>query len=65
MTIAVKGPAEKPASKQEAVIFSQNRRRSGWLSCHRSMTALPMMLEPLIGPQKRLSQEIARLSPIT
>ena len=43
----------------------QKKRKSGWPSGHKSMTTLPMMLEPLIGPQKRLSQEIARLSPIT
>jgi hypothetical protein len=43
----------------------QKKWKSGWPSCHRRMTTLPMMLEPLMGPQKRLSQEMARLSPIT
>jgi len=29
----------------------QNLRKSGRLSCHNTSTTLPMMLEPLIGPQ--------------
>jgi hypothetical protein len=33
--------------------------------CHHTSTTLPMMPEPLIGPQYRLSHEIARLSPST
>jgi hypothetical protein len=43
----------------------QNRWKSGWLSCQNVSTTLPMMLEPLIGPQYRLSHESARLSPST
>jgi hypothetical protein len=41
----------------------QNLRKSGRSSCHNTSTTLPMMLDPLIGPQYRLSHEIARLSP--
>jgi hypothetical protein len=41
----------------------QNLRKSGRSSCHNTSTTLPMMLEPLIGPQYRLSHESARLSP--
>ena len=29
----------------------QNTRKSGWVLCHHTSTTLPMMLEPLIGPQ--------------
>ena len=43
----------------------QNRRKSGWLSCQKVSTTLPMMLEPSIGPQYLLSHESARLSPST
>jgi hypothetical protein len=41
----------------------QNLRKSGWSSCHHTSTTVPIMLEPLIGPQYRLSHESARLSP--
>ena len=41
----------------------QNLRKSGWSSCHHTSTTLPIMLEPLIGPQYRLSHESDRLSP--
>ena len=41
----------------------QNLRKSGWSSCHHTSTTLPTMLEPLTGPQYRLSHESARLSP--
>src|SRR6266851_2973372 len=41
----------------------QNLRKSGRSSCHHTSPTLPTMLEPLIGPQYRLSHEIARLSP--
>ena len=41
----------------------QSLRKSGWPSCHHTSTTLPTMLEPLTGPQYRLSHEIARLSP--
>jgi len=45
--------------------LDQNRWNSGWLSCQNVSTTLPMMLEPSIGPQYRLSHESARLSPST
>jgi membrane protein YqaA with SNARE-associated domain len=57
--------AQKFTQAQQFRQENQKKWKSGWPSCHKSMTTLPMMLEPLIGPQKRLSQEIARLSPIT
>jgi FAD/FMN-containing dehydrogenase len=41
----------------------QNRRKSGRSSCHHTSTTLPTILEPLTGPQYRLSHESARLSP--
>jgi hypothetical protein len=41
----------------------QNLRKSGRPSCHNTSTTWPMMLDPLIGPQYRLSHEIVRLSP--
>ena len=43
----------------------QTRRNTGWLFAHHTRIALPTMLEPVIGPQYRLSHEIARLSPST
>jgi hypothetical protein len=51
------GPAIRPAA-------GQKKWKSGWPLCQTSMITRPTIVEPLIGPQKRLSQEIARLSPI-
>jgi hypothetical protein len=43
----------------------QNVWKSGWPLCHQISTTLPMMVEPSIGPQNRLSHESDRLSPST
>ena len=43
----------------------QNLRKSGRPSCHQISTTLPTMLDPVTGPQNRLSHESARLSPST
>ena len=55
-------PTTRAAHHQEG---AQTRRNTGWLFAHHTRIALPTMLEPVIGPQYRLSHEIARLSPST
>jgi hypothetical protein len=42
---------------------AQNVWNSGRPLCHQISTTLPTMLEPVTGPQYRLSHESARLSP--
>ncbi len=56
-------PAHVRRLTSEATYQDQNLRKSGWSLCHHTSTTLPMMLDPWIGPQYRLSHESARLSP--
>ncbi len=69
--VAVHAPSPREAQRRGSVLArscgsggqGQNPRKSGWSSCHHTSTTLPMMLEPMPGPQYRLSHESARLSP--